>query len=994
MIYDMFYKKFGVMSSAKMADPKINDTRYIVLPKSSVGYFLPLDTTMIGPSMDDLFIRHYEDRIMVEHITTLYQPDGNVRPMSGANPAVMIKDYHRKYRKLRPLHQYASSTRNDRLLPIINAGMLLKLYRYGVKKISAFHEYQNVFKTVIMRMHNLMRIDDRQHFLHMEVPKRLVGPTTLRKSAVMDDLSVDKQANFHTMEMIVVREVFLALGENNQSSLFSLFSADMLSRINIIFHTGDAFSMINLGRILKADNDDKDGTRQHQNRFLSMLIRLSEQNTASVHTTQHDTDGDEEEDNGAHTELTDVEGNEGLTDEEVIEKDIARLDELEEKVEDSKSGYEKRDTEVGPKSGYNKVNSRLDILAANGEISAAQHRRLTSLNEKSLEMDNPFSNEPINEWRQLTEDDLTVTEDDIKLPTSKFAVDKSQGKATLDAIDKKYREKVLKKDIVNSIFALNDVGYIVNGIETERVETVTDDYTIFRVNVTSIKGSPSTLPFRIPNLDDEGYFTAGGVKYRHSQQQVDIPIRKTSPFEVALTSYAAKLFVRRSQRVVMDYSKWLIRHIDKLSLGDKPPITDIVPGNVFTSKVKLPRVYTALSGTYKSFTVNGMVLNFDYDHRVQTFGDLVTKVEKKHGGVVVGKKGKSLIVLTGDQFGMVKDDGIESLGLIENIIGVDPASRPVEIAEMDMYGKSTPLIFLLAMSYGIDELIDLTKADTRQTDPGSQMNLTEDEFVVRFKDTTLIVNRANPIAAMIFGGLNRYHKSMKRYEYNTFNSKDAWLNVLSENGMRIGAIREINFMVDGFIDPITRDLLIQMKEPSEFNRLLLRAVELITTDEHPDEMDTLSMRMRGPERMAGILYNKLWESVRMSLSRGVGENTKLEINPEEVWMAIQKDSSVSLVEELNPVEQIRQRELVTFSGYGGRSAQAMVERTRVFHKNSIGVVSEGGVDSGKVGINSYLSSNPKLLNVRGVIDPNKEGLEPSNYFSTAGMLSPFTDTED
>jgi hypothetical protein len=70
-----------------------------------------------------------------------------------------------------------------------------------------------------------------------------------------------------------------------------------------------------------------------------------------------------------------------------------------------------------------------------------------------------------------------------------------------------------------------------------------------------------------------------------------------------------------------------------------------------------------------------------------------------------------------------------------------------------------------------------------------------------------------------------------------------------------------------FVDPITRDLLIEMKEPTDFRGLLIRSAQMLLNDQHPKEFDGAFMRIKGYERFAGAVYNELVETLRGSKAK-------------------------------------------------------------------------------------------------------------------------------
>lgn len=186
-----------------------------------------------------------------------------------------------------------------------------------------------------------------------------------------------------------------------------------------------------------------------------------------------------------------------------------------------------------------------------------------------------------------------------------------------------------------------------------------------------------------------------------------------------------------------------------------------------------------------------------------------------------------------------------------------------------------------------------------------------------------------------------------------------------------------------------------MKEPVTFIGLLVRGTELLLLDEHPASQDMNFMRIRGYERFTGAVYKELVNSIRDYQSRNIRGKSKIDMSPYAVSANIGNDTSVKLVEDINPIQNLKEMEAVTYSGEGGRNKDAIIKSTRAYHPTDMGVISEATVDSSDVGVNTYLSANPKLTDVYGITaryDSSQDGL--ANLYSSAAMASPFSNRDD
>ena len=205
----------------------------------------------------------------------------------------------------------------------------------------------------------------------------------------------------------------------------------------------------------------------------------------------------------------------------------------------------------------------------------------------------------------------------------------------------------------------------------------------------------------------------------------------------------------------------------------------------------------------------------------------------------------------------------------------------------------------------------------------------------------------------------------------------------------------MELMVKLFVDHITKELLIEMDEPTTFVGLLMRSCELLLTDWHPQENDLAYQRIKGYERLSGAVYSEMVRSLRVFNAKPRSSRNKVELNPYAVWTNLMKDPAQVLVEELNPIHNLKEKESVTFTGVGGRTARSMVDRTRIYNESDVGVISEGTVDSGDVAVSTFLSPNANFTSLRGITKRyDHSNPESSKLVSTSALLSPAADRDD
>ena len=653
--------------------------------------------------------------------------------------------------------------------------------------------------------------------------------------------------------------------------------------------------------------------------------------------------------------------------------------------------------EVKQRSLEEGIMSKADALADAGLLSGAEYRRFTAIASAYKKLPDPYgSDKPLGEQIVISPEALKL-DNKPQIADTPTVVDKSMLKSRLLDFDKRYIDEVMPKDITRSVVALQHAGVAITGYQIEQIEDALNAYESHTVQLSPVQGKASSVHFRIPKVDADGTYKANGVRYRLRKQRGDLPIRKLSSNRVALTSYYSKTFVTRSEKQAYNYANWLTNQIASIGMDpENNTITHLMMSNVFDSSVHTPRLYSVLATRFRSFNAGTYEFFFDYAAREKQFGADVVKSVEKEGAVIIGRQsGKyPVIVDTSDMLYVVKGDDLELIGSIENLLNLS-GKAPIEMAELTVFKKQIPVGVFLAYHLGLSQLMALLDVAPRRVPAGERVYLGDDEYALRFEDETLVFARENRLVSQILSGLSVFDQSTRNYPVHLFDRKDIYFNILEQAGVGVRYLREMDLMSELFVDPITEEILKSLGEPTDFVGLLIRSCELLMTDWSPDETDMAYMRIKGYERIAGAIYGELVRAIRLQRARGSIANAKIELPPYAVWQAIQNDPAVKLVEEKNPIHNLKEKEEVTYSGTGGRSSRSMVKRTRVFHDNDMGVISEATKDSADVAITTFMTADPNLKDLRGLTERyNPKETGAASLLSTSALLAPAADRDD
>ena len=479
-----------------------------------------------------------------------------------------------------------------------------------------------------------------------------------------------------------------------------------------------------------------------------------------------------------------------------------------------------------------------------------------------------------------------------------------------------------------------------------------------------------------------------------------LPIRKTAPDKVSLTSYYGKTFVTRGKRNADNYSYWLQTSVMASVLNPtNGVISEAVCDNVFDMSLKAPRIYSIISVVLKSCTIHNYDLLFDHKEVVSNYPPKLLSKLEVDGQIVIGRSKDFNILLVLDKNGILYStnatNDLTPISSLEEFMGIDTINAPVEYSSASVFGKDIPVGVILGLELGLSKLMSLLNANPRRVEAGTRLKLVKDEYAISFSDESLVFDLNNKLASMILSGFNAYHKTLKLFSIQSFDKRGVYLNLLEANGLGVRFIREIDMANNMFVDPITRDILIEMKEPTTYRGLLFRASQMLLTDEHPQELDPAYMRIKGYERLSGAVYSEIIQSLRTHNASLGKSNATIQMNPYAVWKRISEDPAKLQSTEINPIASLKEVEAVTYGGVGGRSSLSMTKNTRGYHENDMGTISEATKDSADVAINIYTSANPNFTSLRGMSSRfDLKNPDTTTLLSTSVLLAPCSDRDD
>ena len=967
------------------------------LPLNSIYHYQGEAINDDGPNNNDPAFNKMKKIIMVKHIQQ-YTTTANVRVRGGVMLKQHITDYHKRNKRTKLLADGVDIPKDAGTLVVYNYG-LLDLTVQKVKSVDYWYvTWRALMDTIVSNMVKLARESDRQQFLFVPLPKQMLMLMQLNnpKLFMPSGDTYLKAPNERTNVMIY--ELWQWLLYPNNAGVFNEFTKlandGLLGKIEFVFNYNGNYVVVNLGMLFGARKPSKEEVTENpawatwakegQRVSVTTLTRDFFLFLAVVHGMDSpELTVDEENATASDAEIEPV----IVSDEKKLEARVKVVNQIAEmsqkdKAEDTTGTSTLQALKNEPNSDF--IEEMKEKAAAAGTITAAELRRVDKLIEKSKAIKAPDGT-PIHEFINIKpgEDKLTPT----VLPDQDEVFDKNMNSTPILGFTENYVKKLMMKDMLGTIMSFQDSGVIVTQLEVTENKTLTENSYNITFQLGEIGGATSTIHQKVQAIQPDGTFMANGTRYQMAHQLGELPIRKISSDEVVLTSYYGKTSITRNAKRVNDLSTWIGNQIVAMALDDtNPNVGGLKDASAFDNNFTAPRIYSLIAKRLAAVSVGGIVFNFD--HNVLLTGKISDTVMPKiqityPGAVVCGVDGDDYIFVDNNNlFQRYKPGGIISeLGDVYTLFGLSREKSPIEYAEVGTYSKAIPVGIILAYKLTFTKLLNSLGVTYRIDYTGKKPDIDSSSFAIRFNDCSVIFDRDDTEAMLIMGGFNEFRDAVSEYPMAMFDDPSVYYNVLESKYISAKHLDEINDQWLRFIDPITKRELVRMGEPTTYKGLLVRAVELLTHEQYPDETSVEYSRVRGYERIAGHMYTQLSKAIKRQ-TRKNGKRV-VDMPKYEVWQKIATDPSMMLVNEINPLEHIRNNCKLTFSGHGGRNERTMVAHTRAFHKSAVGLMSEGTVDSGSVGITNVMPISPNLTSLYGTVGKDN----PIESKNAAGILS-------
>lgn len=585
---------------------------------------------------------------------------------------------------------------------------------------------------------------------------------------------------------------------------------------------------------------------------------------------------------------------------------------------------------------------------------------------------------------------------DIPIPSTNVTdklntTNKNMRESKFTNFEKAYNESCLTKDITSAFTCLADKQIPMHVIDMQVTDTSNElNYKeTWRVVLEDVNRTRHTITVDIPKFIDDKFMYLGGNKKTITKQNFFYPVVKTGPDTVQIVTNYNKVFIRRLGTKSFSNVERLIKFAGK----NKSASAYFKMGNAFNlNSGKMSTIeYDELSKTFYEFKSPTVSIYFSRDN----CDNAVRNKPSPEGYMCVGlKEGKPIYVNLSTQ---LTDEGQSIIDIMVSSMTDEEQSAytQTDVGKKLLFNSATimaqsiPLISLLGYWEGLTKVMN--KANIDFTLSEKRVSATTETAVVKFADCYL--SYKNTIEAqLLMNGIMVF--DTKNYAFADFDEQVPYIDYFRKVYGKAVIVNTLTNAYEFLIDPITLEILKDLKLPEDIVSLSIHASNLLADNDYTSEGKEWLYRVRSNEIIPAILYATL--SQHYTTFRNSGGRHKLSIPRDSVIKQVLALQTVEDYSVLNPVVEVYKTNIISCKGFRGANLdQAYNEEKRSYDPSMIGIMAMSTSPDGNCGINRELTWEPNVTNTRGYVEcKDASELNDTNLFSASELVTTLGCTRD
>lgn len=598
-------------------------------------------------------------------------------------------------------------------------------------------------------------------------------------------------------------------------------------------------------------------------------------------------------------------------------------------------------------------------------------------------------------------------------------------KTTVSSFDKEYSEKLFKEDVVNIFTSFSHNTVLPLTLANFKIVDASDsknyqDRIHASFNVIGRTDRRISFTINIPKLYNDYFLYIGGTKFSFNKQLVMLPMTKTAPDEVKITTNGNIFFINRTNGRLSQNNDIFLKILKEYRAN---PSYTIISGDnaVENTEFGVNNIeYLELSSELYSISSPQYDISFNakamYDEAISKGYNIPSKefiilgTNKIDNSYVYLNDRAAVWSVKLNEDGTYKDTRIHDnlfLFLIEgilkyNITVLPKLAKKVVYTEIKIAGSRYPLIIILSMLNGLQKVMNTYNikyiiSDSRLENSDRSMN------EIQFKDKWMYYDNKIENEILMNGLLQAHPESFSLSDFNRFEPYDSWIASIKglSPALRRHFKNTMNVTLSSFLDPISIEVLKHYKLPYEPLKLLLEANTKLRDNKYYEFQDMRNYRLRGYEQIAAALYYSLNQAYSDYLKAYLNGASMPQFNIDEniIINQLHKLPTVNSYSSLNPMNELNEITKSSPRGFLGiNMTDSYSLKNRGFDTQQLAFQAAMATGaSGGVGIMRDLVYRPQnLSNLRGYVDKpfDIDSADAMNMLAPSELLLPFASTHD
>ena len=586
----------------------------------------------------------------------------------------------------------------------------------------------------------------------------------------------------------------------------------------------------------------------------------------------------------------------------------------------------------------------------------------------------------------------------------------------LSSMDEEYNKKQAMKDLTNVVSSFSNSSYVPLTVDSFNLidnSDRRDEKSTLNVRYKTDDNKPLSFQIDVPKIIDKRYLYLGGNKKFIKKQLIRLPIVKTKPDRVEITTNYNKMTIERTSGKLSRKNSYILKKLKEMNANPGFTIT-YGDNSIINSKLGYSNdfEYEELASSINEIKSDKYDIIFNRDD-IRDEIDLlplkdenfITPTRTPLGLEKIGENVTGLIYIENrviykldiskNFVTKVSDSMFEFL--TNDVLKLDMSSLPA-IGKSFVYTNVTflastyPLLAIVASQNGLTDILKRYNVDYYFSDKPQKLNSTY--IGVKFKDKYLYY-KDEIRNTLLLDAL--YLFNTDDYNYTDFDADIPYTHYFMKSlgdSVGIHTRNTLRLNLGVYIDPITRDILRDLKQPTDIIDVLLYANTLLVGNQYKPQNDLTNYRVRSNEIVSDVLYKTIAESYLNYQKHKInGRPINLVVPKGELIKKLLAQPNVNDKSTLNPIKEAEEIADASAKGFNGVNLNsAFTLEMRAYDESMNGFVSGNSTPySGQAGITRALSYDPKITSVRGYIPyVDSNTLSAANILSPTELLSSFT----